>query len=75
MAAEWFSAAADSAAGGGERRDLVEALVGLAASTTDVAVLDRLDRACRTTGIRLVPREEALLYALVARRERADRAD
>ncbi|MFC0029688.1 helix-turn-helix domain-containing protein [Micromonospora chaiyaphumensis] len=75
LAAEWFTAAADSAGGGGERRDLVEALVGLAASTGEVAVLDRLERACRATGVRLLPREEALLYALVARRERAARGD
>ncbi|MET8834454.1 helix-turn-helix domain-containing protein [Micromonospora sp. NPDC004540] len=87
LAAEWFTAAAEHAgerrdpaapagrAGGGEWRELVEALVGLAASTTEVAVLDRLDRACRSTGIRLLPREEALLYALVARRERAARRD
>ncbi|MFE9956257.1 ATP-binding protein [Micromonospora sp. NPDC005299] len=75
LAAEWFTAAAESAAGGGERRDLVEALVGLAASTAEVTVLDRLDRACRATGIRLLPREESLLYALVARRERAGRGD
>ncbi|NES29663.1 helix-turn-helix domain-containing protein [Micromonospora terminaliae] len=75
LAAEWFTAAAESAGGGGERRDVVEALVGLAASTGEVAVLDRLDRACRATGIRLLPREEALLYALVARRERAVRGN
>jgi hypothetical protein len=83
LAAEWFAAAAEHAAGGeqragaddravgGQRRELVEALVGLAASTADVAVLDRLEQACRATGIRLLPREEALLYALVARRGRA----
>ncbi|MEU0155710.1 ATP-binding protein [Micromonospora fulviviridis] len=89
LAAEWFTAAADHAtggerqdrtaaaeiAGGGERRDLVEALVGLAASTAEVGVLDRLDRVCRANGIRLLPREEALLYALLARRERAARRD
>lgn len=90
LAAEWFTAAAEHAtgggerqdrttaaelAGGGERRDLVEALVGLAASTAEVGVLDRLDRVCRATGIRLLPREEALLYALLARRERAVRRD
>ncbi|MFG2165286.1 ATP-binding protein [Micromonospora chersina] len=89
LAAEWFTAAAEHAtggerpdgtaeadlAGGGERRDLVEALVGLAASTAEVGVLDRLDRVCRATGIRLLPREEALLYALLARRERAARRD
>ncbi|MGC1211251.1 MAG: hypothetical protein WA890_08335, partial [Micromonospora sp.] len=54
---------------GQDRRDVVEALVGLAASTADVAVLERLDRARRSSGISLLPQEEALLYALVARRE------
>ncbi|SBT49912.1 ATP-binding protein [Micromonospora auratinigra] len=66
LAAEWFTAAAEAAAEGGDRRDLIEALVGLAASTADVAVLDRLDRALRSTGFRLLTREEDLLYALVA---------
>ncbi|QLQ38619.1 ATP-binding protein [Micromonospora robiginosa] len=74
LAAEWFAAAAEAAAGGADRRDLVEALVGLAASTGDVAVLDRLDRARQVTGVSLLPREEELLYALAAQRERARRA-
>ncbi|MEU4401849.1 helix-turn-helix domain-containing protein [Micromonospora orduensis] len=65
LAAEWFAAAADA---GHDRRDVVEALVGLAASTGDPAVLDRLDRACRETGIRLLPQESGLLYALTATR-------
>ncbi|MCW3842420.1 helix-turn-helix domain-containing protein [Micromonospora yasonensis] len=67
LAAEWFEAAAATAVDG---RDLIEALVGLAASTADVAVLGRLDRARRSSGISLLPREEELLYALVAGRKR-----
>ncbi|MEU2615070.1 helix-turn-helix domain-containing protein [Micromonospora sp. NPDC007271] len=70
LATEWFAAAAEAATDGRNRRDVIEALVGLAASTADLAVLDRLDRARRSTGISLLPREEALLYALVARRGR-----
>ncbi|SBT53443.1 ATP-binding protein [Micromonospora narathiwatensis] len=68
LATEWYAAAADAAVDGRNRRDVIEALVGLAASTADLAVLDRLDRARRSSGIGLLPREEALLYALVARR-------
>ncbi|MFE9689895.1 ATP-binding protein [Micromonospora sp. NPDC005806] len=70
QAAEWFAAAADAATEGRDRRDAVEALVGLAASTADVTVLDRMDRARRSTGISLLRREEDLLYALVAARPR-----
>ncbi|MEV4117454.1 helix-turn-helix domain-containing protein [Micromonospora sp. NPDC049645] len=66
LAAEWFAAAADDA--GQDRRDVVEALVGLAASTGDPAVLDRLDRVCAESGIRLLPQESGLLYALTAAR-------
>ncbi|GGO06668.1 hypothetical protein GCM10011576_10640 [Micromonospora parathelypteridis] len=66
LAAEWFAAAADDA--GLDRRDAVEALVGLAASTADPAVLDRLERVCRENGIRLLPQESGLLYALTAAR-------
>ncbi|MET8090012.1 helix-turn-helix domain-containing protein [Micromonospora sp. NPDC005220] len=66
LAAEWFAAAADQA--GQDRRDVVEALVGLAASTADPAVLDRLDRVCVQSGIRLLPQESGLLYALIAAR-------
>ncbi|MFE9193217.1 ATP-binding protein [Micromonospora sp. NPDC007208] len=66
LAAEWFAAAADHA--GQDRRDAVEALVGLAASTADPAVLDRLDRVCVESGIRLLPQESGLLYALTAAR-------
>ena len=67
LAAEWFAAAADEA--GQDRRDVVEALVGLAASTADPAVLDRLDRVCAESGIQLLPQETGLLYALTAARE------
>lgn len=67
VAAEWFAVAADAGASGQDRRDVVEPLVGLAASTADVRVLDRLDRVRRAGGFTLLPREEALLYALVAR--------
>ncbi|MBQ0990160.1 helix-turn-helix domain-containing protein [Micromonospora sp. PSH03] len=66
LAAEWFAAAADHA--GQDRRDVVEALVGLAASTADPSVLDRLDRVCVEGGIRLLPQESGLLYALIAAR-------
>ncbi|MEW1584002.1 helix-turn-helix domain-containing protein [Micromonospora vinacea] len=66
LAAEWFAAAADNA--GQDRRDAVEALVGLAASTADPAVLDRLDRVCAESGVRLLPQESGLLYALTAAR-------
>ncbi|MEW2429882.1 helix-turn-helix domain-containing protein [Micromonospora sp. NPDC047644] len=66
LAAEWFASAADHA--GQDRRDVVEALVGLAASTADPSVLDRLDRACVESGIRLLPQESGLLYALIAAR-------
>ncbi|MEV1155386.1 helix-turn-helix domain-containing protein [Micromonospora chokoriensis] len=66
LAAEWFAAAAEA---GQDRRDVVEALVGLAASTADPAVLDRLDQACRESGIALLPHESGLLYALTADRD------
>ncbi|MEU4472766.1 helix-turn-helix domain-containing protein [Micromonospora sp. NPDC023888] len=66
LAAEWFAAAAD--ARGQERRDVVEALVGLAASTADPAILERLERVCEESGIRLLPQESGLLYALTAAR-------
>ncbi|MBQ1036098.1 helix-turn-helix domain-containing protein [Micromonospora sp. C81] len=67
LAAEWFAAAADEA--GQDRRDVVEALVGLAASTADPGVLDRLARACQESGIQLLPQETGLLYALTTARE------
>ncbi|MEV4498827.1 helix-turn-helix domain-containing protein [Micromonospora arborensis] len=66
LAAEWFAAAADDP--GQDRRDVVEALVGLAASTANPAVLDRLERVCQENGIRLLPQESGLLYALTAAR-------
>ncbi|WP_446217636.1 ATP-binding protein [Micromonospora sp. IBHARD004] len=68
LAAEWFAAAAEAGVDGQDRRDVVEALVGLAASTADVRVLSRLDEVRRAGGVSLLPQEEALLYALVARR-------
>ncbi|SCG79470.1 Predicted ATPase [Micromonospora echinaurantiaca] len=68
LAAEWFAAAAEAGVDGQDRRDVVEALVGLAASTADHGVLDRLDRVCRESGIRLLPQEEGLLYALAEAR-------
>ncbi|MCM0678226.1 XRE family transcriptional regulator, partial [Micromonospora phytophila] len=72
LAAEWFAAAAAAGVDGQDRRDVVEALVGLAASTADPGVLDRLDRACWQSGFRLLPHEEDLLYALVAARGAAE---
>ncbi|MFI0791974.1 ATP-binding protein [Micromonospora rubida] len=64
LAAEWFAAAVDAGAGGRHRRDVVEALVGLAASAGDAEVFDRLDRVCRESGISLLPREVAQLAPL-----------
>ncbi|MFI7551984.1 ATP-binding protein [Micromonospora sediminimaris] len=64
VAAEWFAAAAEPDETGRDRRTVVEALVGLAASTSDASVLDRLDVACREGGIRLLEHEEELLYVL-----------
>ncbi|RIV39020.1 XRE family transcriptional regulator [Micromonospora radicis] len=64
VAAEWFAAASDPAGADPARRTVVEALVGLAASTSDPTVLGRLDRACREAGVRLLPQEAELLYAL-----------
>lgn len=61
LAAEWFAAAAEAGVDGPDRRDVVEALVGLAASTGDRGVLDRLDRFCQEHGVTLLPRESALL--------------
>lgn len=64
LAAEWFAAAAASSAGQRDARDLVEALVGLAASSGEAerpAVLARLNAVCRQSGITLVPRERELL--------------
>ncbi|SCG47502.1 ATP-binding protein [Micromonospora halophytica] len=61
LAAEWFGVAVEAGADGQDGRDVVEALVGLAASTGDPAVRNRLDRACRESGIRLLPYEVGLL--------------
>ncbi|TYB99590.1 XRE family transcriptional regulator [Micromonospora sp. WP24] len=69
LAAEWFSAAVEAGADDYDRRDTVEALVGLASSTGDPAVLDRLELVCREGAIRLLPHEEELLYALAANRD------
>ncbi|MFU8875321.1 ATP-binding protein [Micromonospora sp. SL4-19] len=73
LAAEWFAAAAEAAVDGRNRRDVIEALVGLTASNADLTVLHRLDRARRSSGISLVPGEEALLYERVAGRGRRAR--
>ncbi len=64
VAAEWFAAAAEPDEAGRDRRTVVEALVGLAASTSDAGVLDRLEVACREGGVRLLGHEEELLYVL-----------
>jgi predicted ATPase/DNA-binding XRE family transcriptional regulator len=64
VAAEWFTAAASTNAGRHDARDLVEALVGLAASssgTDRAAVLAHLEEVCRQSGIILLPPERALL--------------
>ncbi|MFI5841011.1 ATP-binding protein [Catenuloplanes sp. NPDC051500] len=61
LAAEWFSEAADSHAGGHDLRDVAEALVGVAASTEDAMqrapVLTRLAEVCKLGGITLLPAE------------------
>ncbi|GAB7041376.1 hypothetical protein JCM9533A_52260 [Catenuloplanes niger JCM 9533] len=61
LAAEWFTAAADSHSGGHDLRDVAEALVGLAASTDDgqqrTSVLARLAEVCKLGGITLLPTE------------------
>ncbi|TBL43296.1 XRE family transcriptional regulator [Verrucosispora sp. SN26_14.1] len=64
VAVEWFTAAAEMNGEDRDRRRVVEALVGLAASTADPEVLDRLDLACRAGGVRLLAQEQELLYAL-----------
>lgn len=64
-AAEWFAAAAREYSGTRDVRDVVEALVGLVASTDDgagrKAALVRLNQVCREGGVRLLPRERELL--------------
>ncbi|MDP9798462.1 putative ATPase/transcriptional regulator with XRE-family HTH domain [Catenuloplanes nepalensis] len=61
LAAEWFTVAADSHAGGHDLRDVAEALVGLAASMEDpqqrASVLARLAEVCKLGGITLLPGE------------------
>ncbi|MFF5172415.1 ATP-binding protein [Micromonospora sp. NPDC000089] len=61
LAAEWFGAAVRAGARGQDRREVVEALVGLAASTGDAAARERLERVCRDSGITLLPDERELL--------------
>jgi hypothetical protein len=61
LAAEWFAVAEAAGAAGQDRRDMVEALVGLAVSTGSAEVRERLAQACRRGGIRLLPDEERLL--------------
>ncbi|WP_431728178.1 ATP-binding protein [Verrucosispora sp. TAA-831] len=70
VAVEWFTAAAEMNREDRDRRRVVEALVGLAASTADPEVLDRLDLACRAGAVRLLPQEQELLYALSVGRRR-----
>lgn len=64
-AAEWFAAAVREFAGIRDFRDVVEALVGLVASTDDrggrAAALVRLEQVCREGAIRLLPREREVL--------------
>ena len=64
-AVEGFARAADAYEGGHDPRDVVEALVGLVACTTDPdgrsAAARRLDEFCRAGGITLLARERALL--------------
>ncbi|SCG72409.1 ATP-binding protein [Micromonospora rifamycinica] len=61
LAAEWFAVAVTAGAAGQDRRDVIEALVGLAASTGSAEARERLALACRHAGIRLLPAEERLL--------------
>lgn len=64
-AAECYARAADAYAGEVDPRDVVEALVGLAATTPDPdsreAALSRLDEICTAGGIVLLPHERARL--------------
>ncbi|NLU78006.1 XRE family transcriptional regulator [Micromonospora sp. HNM0581] len=68
-AVEWFAAAAEPDETGRDRRTVVEALVGLAVSSSDAGVLDRLSVACREGGVRLLRHEEELLSALSVSRD------
>ncbi len=67
-ATERFAAAADALAGQYDLRDVVEALVGVAASTDDPTrrqqVLDELNALCARTHISLLPVEKAALGRL-----------
>lgn len=64
-AAEWFRLAAQLFDGGHDLRDVVVALIGLAASTDEpeqrAAVVERLTALCRRGGITLLPDELDLL--------------
>jgi tetratricopeptide (TPR) repeat protein len=64
LAAEWFTTAASASAGRYDARDLVEALVGLAASVPEAdrpAARAHLAEACRQSGVTLVAHERELL--------------
>jgi predicted ATPase/transcriptional regulator with XRE-family HTH domain len=65
LAAERFARAADAYEGGHDPRDVVEALVGLIASTPDRAArrdaIRRLRSMCRSNRITLLPRDRAEL--------------
>jgi predicted ATPase/DNA-binding XRE family transcriptional regulator len=64
-ATERFAAAAKALAGQRDVRDVVEALVGVAASTDDprrrAQAIDELDALCARSGVSLLARERALL--------------
>jgi len=64
-AADRFASAAEALTGKHDVRDVVEALVGLAASTDDpqrrTRVLADLDELCRRSGVSLLARERAAL--------------
>ncbi|GLY99200.1 helix-turn-helix domain-containing protein [Actinoplanes sp. NBRC 103695] len=64
-AAESYARAADAYRGSQDPRDIVEALIGLAVTTTDperrAAALTQIDELCRSGGITLLPYEKALL--------------
>jgi hypothetical protein len=65
LAAERFARAADAYEGGHDPRDVVEALVGLIASTPDPEArrdaIRRLRSMCRSNRITLLPRDRAVL--------------
>lgn len=65
MATERFAAAAEALTGKHDVRDVVEALVGVAASTDDeqrrTQALADLDELCRRSGVSLLARERAAL--------------